>query len=178
MEGLIRCVFLLCRVLSGIITIFFKADDLGQTVSVMRVFMLAMVLYPEVQRKAQAELDAVVGIGRLPSFGDREDLPYLDALCKEVYRWHPIVPFGVAHKVMQDDVYGDLFIPGGSIVFGNAWCVLTSRGMTYYPCDMCLSRAMLHNEKVYGPEPMEFRPERFMGPGAKEPISAFGFGRR
>lgn len=35
-----------------------------------------MTLHPEVQRKAQAEIDAVIGNDRLPNFEDREDLPY------------------------------------------------------------------------------------------------------
>jgi cytochrome P450 len=80
-----------------------------------------MVLYPEAQRKAQKELDEVVGSTRLPEFEDRENLPYINALCKEIIRWHPIIPLGVAHCVTQDDVYGDYFIPAGSIVLGNAW---------------------------------------------------------
>lgn len=51
-----------------------------------------MVLYPEVQRKAQQELDAVVGNDRLPTFEDRDRLPYICALVSEVYRWMPVVP--------------------------------------------------------------------------------------
>ena len=43
---------------------------------------------------------------------------------------------------------------------------------------MVYPRAMLHNEQLYGPEPEEFRPERFLKPGVKFPIAAFGFGRR
>lgn len=46
-----------------------------------------MVLYPEVQSKAQDELDTVVGDKRLPVFSDRDSLPYIDALVKEVLRW-------------------------------------------------------------------------------------------
>lgn len=64
--------------------------------------MLAMLLNQDVQRKAQAELDSVVG-ERLPEFTDREHLPYINAICKEVHRWHPITPLGFAHAVTQDD---------------------------------------------------------------------------
>ena len=53
-----------------------------------------MVLFPEVQAKAQAELDAVVGTERLPCFNDRDSLPYINAICKEVLRWHSITPLG------------------------------------------------------------------------------------
>jgi len=55
-----------------------------------------MVLYPEVQRRAQAEIDAVVGKDRLPDFGDRPLLPYVSAILEEALRWHPVVPLGNA----------------------------------------------------------------------------------
>lgn len=53
-----------------------------------------MVLYPEAQRAAQAEIDKIIGNDRLPKFDDRESLPYIDALQREVMRWHPITPLG------------------------------------------------------------------------------------
>ena len=51
-----------------------------------------MTLYPEVMKKAQAEIDAVVGNNRLPTFADREYLPYIDAITKEVFRWNSVIP--------------------------------------------------------------------------------------
>lgn len=51
-----------------------------------------MILYPEVAQKAQAEIDAVVGQDRLPSFADRERLPYINALVLEVMRWYSVTP--------------------------------------------------------------------------------------
>ena len=54
-----------------------------------------MTLHPEVAKKAQAELDVVVGNDRLPTFADREQLPYLDALTKEVLRWNTVAPTGM-----------------------------------------------------------------------------------
>jgi hypothetical protein len=149
-----------------------------QTVSAISSFMLAMVLYPDAQRKAQAELDSAIGLSRLPGFEDRENLPYVNALCKEVLRWNPVSPLGIAHRVTQDDIYGDYFIPGGSIIIGNTWCVgftWTSRKVAYTPC---LSRAMLHDDEMYGPKPEEFEPERFLKPGVRDPTVAFGYGRR
>ena len=53
-----------------------------------------MLLSPDIQKKAQDELDSVIGRDRLPSFEDRARLPYVDAVCKEVLRWHPVVPAG------------------------------------------------------------------------------------
>ena len=56
----------------------------------LSMFITAMATYPEVQKKAQQELDSVVGTHRLPSFGDRERLPYIEAILKELLRWHPV----------------------------------------------------------------------------------------
>jgi cytochrome P450 len=92
-----------------------------QIVSSLHTFFLAMVLFPDAQRKAQAELDEVVGLDRLPEFSDRENLPYINALCKEASRWSPVLPLGIPHRVTKDDVYKDYFIPAGTIVFGNTW---------------------------------------------------------
>jgi cytochrome P450 len=55
-----------------------------------------MTLYPEVQRKAQAEIDRVIGNSRLPDYSDQYELPYVDAVLKEVLRWHPVTPLGMS----------------------------------------------------------------------------------
>ena len=57
-------------------------------------FFLAMAMYPEAQRKAQAEIDAIVGTNRLPDFNDRPYLPYVNAIIKESMRWQLVVPLG------------------------------------------------------------------------------------
>ena len=51
-----------------------------------------MTLNPEVVKKAQAEIDSVIGQDRLPSFADRERLPYINAIVLEVMRWHSVTP--------------------------------------------------------------------------------------
>lgn len=66
-----------------------------QTAAALSVFVLAMALHPNVMRKAQAEIDEVVGPNRLPTFEDRDSLPYLRAVLKETLRWIPIVPLGL-----------------------------------------------------------------------------------
>lgn len=66
-----------------------------QTAAQLEAFFLAMSLYPEVQAAAQEELDRVVGNDRLPDISDRSQLPYVDALCKEVLRWHVAIPIGI-----------------------------------------------------------------------------------
>lgn len=49
-----------------------------------------MTIYPEVLKKAQAEIDAVVGHERLPTMGDRDALPYVNAICSELLRWNVV----------------------------------------------------------------------------------------
>jgi cytochrome P450 len=63
-----------------------------KTVSSMSSLFLALALLPHVQRRAQAELDVVVGRDRLPTFDDRPRLPYIEALCKELMRWNMVTP--------------------------------------------------------------------------------------
>lgn len=65
-----------------------------QTPSSMLTLFLGMMLNPNALRKAQAEIDRVVGSGRLPRFEDRPNLPYIEAVYKEVIRWAPVVPLG------------------------------------------------------------------------------------
>jgi hypothetical protein len=62
----------------------------------MYSLFLALVLFPEVQRRAQAELDEVVGRDRLPTFDDRPRLPYIEALCKGLTRWQMVTPMGTS----------------------------------------------------------------------------------
>lgn len=68
----------------------------SQTTSTLYVFLLAMVLYPEVQARAQAEIDSVIGeaIERLPDWDDRASMPYINAVIQETLRWFPVVPLG------------------------------------------------------------------------------------
>ena len=67
---------------------------LVQMSSAVQSLFLAMAKFPDAQRKAQEELDAVIGRDRLPTFEDRKYLPYMQALVKEVIRWMPAVPLG------------------------------------------------------------------------------------
>jgi len=97
------------------------AGGADTTVSALASFFLVMSLYPDVQKKAQAELDRVVPSGRLPNSSDRPQLPYVEALMKEIYRWNPVLPFAIPHKLTQDDIYDGYLIPAGTIVVGNTW---------------------------------------------------------
>jgi len=125
-----------------------------------------MLLYPEVAKKAQAELDSVVGTDRIPTFEDRDNLPYINAIVKETIRWHPVAPMGLPHVNEEDDIFNGYFIPKGSIIL---------------PCIWGFSKDPAMHDK-----PFEFIPERFIGgeayggrPAETDVMSyAFGFGRR
>lgn len=93
------------------------------TATTLNNFVLAMVLFPEALKKAQSELDQVVGSGRLPSWEDEKNLPYVRALVKEVLRWRPVNKFGMPHCTSADDWYEGMFIPKGSVVMLNWWYV-------------------------------------------------------
>lgn len=67
---------------------------ISQTSSTLLIFILAMLLNPDVQARAQAEIDSIVGLARLPVFEDRPSLPYIEAVLRETLRWHPAVPLG------------------------------------------------------------------------------------
>lgn len=54
-----------------------------------------MVLHPEIQARAQAELDSVLGGTRLPEPSDRDSLPYVNCVLREVLRWRTVGPLGM-----------------------------------------------------------------------------------
>lgn len=90
---------------------------------VLSIFFLAMILYPKVQQAAKEEIDKVIGNDRLPSFNDRDSLPYLEAVCKESFRWHTLAPMGLPHVSTEDDIIGGYLIPKGAMIVSNVWCV-------------------------------------------------------
>ncbi|KAJ7250572.1 cytochrome P450 [Mycena rebaudengoi] len=133
------------------------------TSAALGTFILAMLANPDVQKRAQEEIDAVVREGHLPSFDDEESLPYVSAIVKEVLRWKPVTPIGVPHAVAVEDTYRGYRIPAGSIVVPNTW-------------------AMLYDEIAY-PDPYKFNPDRFLlngrlNPAVRDPNLVFGFGKR
>lgn len=73
-------------------TFYLAAND--TTSATVLSYFLAALIYPEVQKRAQEELDRVVGRGRLPEFLDKKKLPYLDGVVRECLRWLPVVPLG------------------------------------------------------------------------------------
>lgn len=83
-----------------------------------------MVLYPDIQLKAQHILDNIVGDSRLPEHSDLEKIPYLHAILLEILRWRPILPFGVPHVLSADDTYEGYDIPKGTLCITVSVCDL------------------------------------------------------
>ncbi|KAM0521948.1 hypothetical protein ACHAPE_002513 [Trichoderma viride] len=131
------------------------------TMSALNAFTLAMILFPEVQKKAQEEIDSVIGANpsRLPTFEDEERLPYVSAAAKEIIRWFTAAPITTPHMSDEEIVYNGYRIPKGSILLIAAWW-------------------FSHDPQTY-PDPFRFSPERFLEPrNEPEPVEAFGWGRR
>ncbi|EIM84309.1 cytochrome P450 [Stereum hirsutum FP-91666 SS1] len=136
------------------------------TVCAIQNFLLAMMLYPDTQRRAQTELDSVIGCDRLPDLSNIDALPYVNALVLEVLRrvafrvaWGVVAPLGFPHRLMVNDSYEGYFLPRGSLFIGNIW-------------------AMLHDKSVYGVDAQDFNPQRFLDHDLPEPDVVWGFGRR
>ncbi|KAF8702305.1 cytochrome P450, partial [Rhizoctonia solani] len=127
------------------------------TVSAVSTFFIAMLHHPKVQKAAQDEIDRIVGPNRLPNFTDRDSLPYIEAIYKEVLRWQPLAPIGIPRKLALNH---DDEIPGKSHIIGNAW-------------------SMLRDPKAYQ-DPEHFDPSRFLAPRSESNPEEiiFGFGRR
>ncbi|TFK74232.1 cytochrome P450 [Pluteus cervinus] len=148
------------RVISDVTVMTYAAGS-DTTAAAFLSFVLAMAIYPDVQRKAREEILALTGGERLPVHEDRDSLPYLEAVYRELLRWRPVVPLGVPHSSTEDDYYKGYFIPKGSIVMANVW-------------------TMTRDESVY-PDPENFLPERFLDEHGNltenDRILVYGFGR-
>jgi cytochrome P450 len=81
-----------------------------------------MTANPEIQAKAQDEIDRVIGSARLPALSDRENLPYIEAVMSEVLRCGTVAPQGAPHKARRSDIFQGYAIPEGSIIIPNSWC--------------------------------------------------------
>lgn len=93
-----------------------------------------MAKHLDIQKRAQEELDRVIGSERLPQISDQTLLPYVEAVVMECFRWNPIIPLAFPHVAAADDEYKGYFIPKGSLVIGNSWCVNQSRPASLNTC--------------------------------------------
>lgn len=74
----------------------------------MKTFFLVMTLYPGIQQRAQVEIERVVGKDRLPNINDQQNLPYIMALIKELFRWAPPVPLGIDLGFLRPGFYTEV----------------------------------------------------------------------
>ncbi|KAG5730749.1 Steroid 17-alpha-hydroxylase/17,20 lyase [Termitomyces sp. T112] len=136
------------------------------TATGLQTFVLACMCHPGWLNDAQRQLDEVVGPDRLPNFADREKMPYIEAVCREVLRWRPAARFAIPHKVTEDDMVEyngkEYFIPKGSTVMGVPWIIE-------------------HDPVVYR-DPDRFDPARWLDEKGQlksdYSTTAFGWGRR
>lgn len=130
------------------------------TVATLSNFFLAMILFPDVQKKAQEEIDSVVGRDRMPRLADREKMPYVNAIAMEAQRWGVVGPMGLPHVAQEDIIVDKYTIPQGAYLLPAVWW-------------------FCHDPARY-PEPEKFDPSRYLEPrNEPDPKSVtFGFGRR
>ena len=100
--------------------------------------MLAMIAYPDVQKKCQEELDRVIGRSRMPTFTDRESLPYIRATLREVFRWRSTGPIGELLPNMNCSIQG-------------IHCEVGETGLQHYTTEVTLSRHPLHTRRYQTP---------------------------
>ncbi|KZP01105.1 cytochrome P450 [Calocera viscosa TUFC12733] len=98
--------------------LFFAAED--TMACALLWFVYAMLLYPETASAAREQLREVLG-DRRPAFSDRDKLPQVEAMVKEVLRWRPPAPLSVAHAASEDFEYIGYTIPRGAIVVANVF---------------------------------------------------------
>jgi cytochrome P450 len=136
----------------------------GDTTAIGLEWALAEVIHhPEIMKRAQEELDRVVGRNRRVHESDLPNLPYLHAIVQETFRLHPPSPVTIAHVNVTDAQILKYKIPANTNVVVNIW-------------------AIGRDPKVWD-KPLEFIPDRFLNTnislaGSNYNLLPFGSGRR
>uniref|UniRef100_A0A4W2C2A6 Steroid 21-hydroxylase n=1 Tax=Bos indicus x Bos taurus TaxID=30522 RepID=A0A4W2C2A6_BOBOX len=131
------------------------------TASTLSWAVAFLLHHPEIQRRLQEELDRELGPGASCSrvtYKDRARLPLLNATIAEVLRLRPVVPLALPHRTTRPSSIFGYDIPEGMVVIPN------------------LQGA--HLDETVWEQPHEFRPDRFLEPGANPSALAFGCGAR
>ncbi|KAJ7279406.1 cytochrome P450 [Mycena rebaudengoi] len=137
------------------------------TSSYIQSLILALIAYPESQKKAQEEIDRVVGEHRMPTLDDLDQMPYIRGVILETHRFRPVAPLMIPHATLAPEEYKGYLIPKGATIFVNAW-------------------GIFHDPELYD-DPENFVPDRYLltengtKPGVDgsdlRPNFAFGVGR-
>lgn len=123
--------------------------------------MTLLLNHPQVLKKAQTEIDRVIGNNRLVDESDIANLPYLRCIINETLRLYPAGPLLVPHEASEDCVIGGYNIPSGTMLIVNQWAI--------------------HHDPNVWTDPERFNPERFEGiEGTRDgyKLMPFGSGRR
>ncbi|KAJ7276612.1 cytochrome P450 [Mycena rebaudengoi] len=138
------------------------------TSSYIQSLIMALIAYPEAQKKAQEEVDRVVGEHRMPTLDDLEEMPYIRAMILEAHRFRPVAPLLIPHATIAQEEYKGYVIPKGATIFVNVW-------------------GIFHDPELYD-DPESFIPDRYLltKNGTKpevdgsdlRPNLGFGVGRR
>jgi cytochrome P450 len=169
---MLTCKDIFCAFLMLSLILFIYFDTIQEmifrgtdTVAILLEWIMArMVLHQDIQTKAQQELDTCVGNHRHVQDSDIQNLPYLQAIVKEVLRMHPPGPLLSWARLAVHDVHvGKVFVPAGTTAMVNMW-------------------AITHDESIWK-DPWAFKPERFIEDdvsimGSDLRLAPFGSGRR
>ncbi|KAK7457806.1 hypothetical protein VKT23_010148 [Stygiomarasmius scandens] len=139
------------------------------TSAFLQTMILCLIAFPQSQRKAQEEIDRVIGQNRAPRPEDFAQLPYCQAIINETHRFRPVAPLGIPHAMRTDGHYRNYILPKGTVIFVNTW-------------------GISHDPDVYD-DPEVFNPDRYLDNpfGTKAGVDirdfrntniAFGGGRR
>lgn len=125
----------------------FMIGGVETTASIMQWFTALIPAYPDIQKRAQEELDRVVGRGRLPTLADEANLPYCHAIIKEVERSHNPFWLGTPHTASSDFVYEGKLIPKDTVVVLNTWSMHHSEDKWERPLEFNVSglRLLYHH---------------------------------
>ncbi|KAJ7859331.1 cytochrome P450 [Mycena olivaceomarginata] len=150
------------------------------TSSYIHSLVLALVAYPEAQKKAHEEIDRVVGEHRMPTLEDLEQMPYVRAIISETHRFRPIAPLAGPHATLATEEYHGYIIPKGTTIFVNMWGIFHDPGkFTIVPDSVQLilcSLALFDNPEILSPSDICcLRMERNQNLNAMNLLWAFDF---
>ncbi|XP_037451444.1 cytochrome P450 76M5-like [Triticum dicoccoides] len=128
--------------------------------------MAELLRNPRVMAKVRAEMDVKLGGKDTVEEPDAANLPYLQAVVKEVMRLHPVSPILLPHQAVEDGVeIGGYTVPKGSRVIFNVWAIMRDRAAWERPDEFVPERFLDMADMV------DFRGKHFQ-------FIPFGSGRR
>ncbi|XP_038045431.1 cytochrome P450 2U1-like [Patiria miniata] len=145
----------------GIYDLFLAGTD--TTTNTLMWLLIYMAVHPDVQKAVQKEIDDVIGSDRQPTFEDRNQMPYTNAVLLETLRVRPVAPNALPHETVNETRLLGFTLPAKTIVYVNIWAI--------------------HQDPTCWKDPEKFNPSRFLSQGGKtverpEALIPFGLGRR